>query len=315
MTMNWSPARADMNRMARTSDHKALARLLRNYSVEVTARDADAVVHRLPPGAEVFIANLPKDGSDLMVTAAAQLRRAGLVPVPHIVARKIRDRREFDDLIGRLAGEAGVRRVLAIGGDRDRPAGAFEESLQLIRTGSFERHGIRQIAVACYPEDHPRIGDKVLQEALEAKLAAIAERGLAARLVSQFAFKPEPVLDFARKLRAAGVSAPLRIGVAGPARRASLVRYAMRCGVGASLRALTGRRQLLGGFLGAETPEKLLTAIALAHRDDPSLRIEGVHFFTFGAPEESIEWAQYRADDRERSAAATIFKHQGGIEP
>jgi methylenetetrahydrofolate reductase (NADPH) len=202
-----------------------------------------------------------------------------------------------------------VDRVLALGGDRDRPFGAFEESLQLIRTGSFERHGIRQIAIACYPEGHPRIGNQVLQEILEAKIAAIAERGLAARLVSQFAFNPEPVLDFARKLRAAGVSAPLRIGVAGPARRAKLVKYAMRCGVGVSLRALTDRRQLLGSLLGAETPEKLLTATALAHRDDPSLRLEGAHFFTFGAPEKSIEWAQDRADDRESSAAATIFKH------
>jgi methylenetetrahydrofolate reductase (NADPH) len=307
--MNWSPARADMNRMAGTSDHEALARFLGNYSVEVTARDADAAVHRLPPGTEVFIANLPKDSHDMLVTAAARLRRAGLIPVPHIVARKIRDRREFDDLVGRLADEAGVDRVLALGGDRDRPIGAFDASLQLVETGTFEKYGIRQIAIACYPEGHPRIGNQVLQEVLEAKIAAIAERGLAARLVSQFAFNPEPVLDFARKLRAAGVSAPLRIGVAGPARRAKLVKYAIRCGVGASLRALTERRQLLGGLLGAETPEKLLTAIALAHRDDPSLRLEGAHFFTFGAPEKSIEWAQDRADDRESSAAATIFKH------
>ena len=307
--MNWSPARADMNRMAGTSDHEALARFLGDYSVEVTARDADAAVHRLPPGTEVFIANLPKDSHDMLVTAAARLRRAGLIPVPHIVARKIRDRREFDDLVGRLADEAGVDRVLALGGDRDRPIGAFDASLQLVETGTFEKYGIRQIAIACYPEGHPRIGNQVLQEVLEAKIAAIAERGLAARLVSQFAFNPEPVLDFARKLRAAGVSAPLRIGVAGPARRAKLVKYAMRCGVGVSLRALTDRRQLLGSLLGAETPEKLLTAIALAHRDDPSLRLEGAHFFTFGAPEKSIEWAQDRADDRESSAAATIFKH------
>jgi methylenetetrahydrofolate reductase (NADPH) len=289
--MSWSPARAAANRTARTPDREALAQLLRSYSVEVTARDADAVAHSLPPGAEVFIANLPKDSHDMLVTAAARLRRAGLVPVPHVVARKIRNRREFDDLIGRLAGEAGVDRVLAIGGDRDRPAGAFDASLQLIWTGSFERHGVRQIAIACYPEGHPRIANQALQEALAAKLAAIAERGLAARLVSQFAFSPEPVLDFARKLRSAGISAPLRVGVAGPAPCSKLVKYAMRCGVGASLRALTERRHLVGSLFGAETPEKLLTAIALAHREDPSLRIEGVHFFTFGAPEKSIEWA------------------------
>ncbi|WP_246251577.1 methylenetetrahydrofolate reductase [Allomesorhizobium camelthorni] len=301
--------------MAGTSDHAVLARFLGNYSVEVTARDADAAVHRLPPGTEVFIANLPKDSPDMLVAAAARLHRAELVPVPHIVARKIRDRREFDDLVGRLADEAGVDRVLALGGDHDRPTGEFDASLQLIRTGSFERHGIRQIAIGCYPEGHPRIANQVLQDALEAKLAAIAERGLAARLVSQFAFKPEPVLDFARELRAAGVSAPLRIGVAGPAQRAKLVKYAIRCGVGASLRALTERRQLLGGLLRAETPEKLLTAIALAHRDDPSLRFEGAHFFTFGAPEQSIEWANSQIEDGRNAAVQPTInsRHQGGM--
>ncbi|GLS34754.1 methylenetetrahydrofolate reductase [Mesorhizobium tianshanense] len=313
--MDWWPARAGTNQTAWASADGGLAKFLANYSVEVTARDADATAHRLPPGGEVFVANLPQDSHDLLVAACSRLRMAGLIPVPHIVARKIRDRREFDDLIGQLVGEAGVDRVLALGGDHERPVGAFDASLQLIRTGSFERYGIRQIAIACYPEGHPRIGDQVLQDALKAKLAAIAESGIGARLVSQFAFKPEPVLDFARKLRAAGISVPLRVGVAGPAHRATLIKYAMRCGVGASLRALTERRHLVAGLLGTETPEELLTAIALAFHDDSSLRIEGVHFFTFGAPERSVEWAQDRIDGRKGFAAATIFKHQGGIEP
>jgi methylenetetrahydrofolate reductase (NADPH) len=303
--------------MASTSDHAVLARFLGNYSVEVTARDADAAVHRLSPGTEVFIANLPKDSHDMLVAAATRLHRAELVPVPHIAARKIRDRREFDDLIGRLAGKAGVDCVLVLGGDHDRPTGEFDASLQLVETGTFEKHGIRQIAIACYPEGHPRIGNQVLREALEAKLAAIARSGLAARLVSQFAFKPEPVLAFARKLRAAGVSAPLRVGVAGPAHRAKLVKYAMRCGVGPSLRALTDRRQLLSGLLGTETPEKLLTAIALAHRD-ASLRFEGVHFFTFGAPEQSIEWVNSQIEDGKNAASAADanqFGASGRYEP
>jgi len=277
---------------ARVTERGALAELVEAYSVEVTARDADAVVELLPPGAEVSVANLPNDGTELLVKAATRLRQAGLVPMPHIVARKIRDHGELDTLLAQLAGEAGVDRALALGGDRDHPAGAFSASLQLIETGAFERHGIRKISIACYPEGHGRIGPQALQAALVGKLAAAAARGIEARLMSQFVFEAGPIVSFARQLRAAGISAPLRVGVAGPARRTTLIKYAIRCGVGASLRALTERRHLMTGLLGGETPEQLLGDLALACQADPSLGIEGVHFFTFGAPGKAIEWAQ-----------------------
>ena len=39
------------------------------------------------PGTEVFIASLPKGTPDQLVTAATQLRRSGVIPVPHIAAR------------------------------------------------------------------------------------------------------------------------------------------------------------------------------------------------------------------------------------
>jgi methylenetetrahydrofolate reductase (NADPH) len=272
-----------------------LARLLESYSVEVTARDAtsfDRLAGRLPTGAEVFVANIPNDSLDLLVRAAARLRALGFVPVPHVVARNIRDLVELDSLMKRLAGEAGVDRVLSLGGDRDKPVGTLDASLQLIESGAYEKYGVRHVTLACYPEGHPRIGEQLLRSALDAKLAEAARRGLEVRLVSQFTFDPEPILAMTRRFRAAGISAPLRVGVAGPASRAKLIRYAMRCGVGASLRALTERKSLASSFLGGETPDELLSIVALAAAGDAALGIEGVHFFTFGAPESSVEWAQ-----------------------
>ena len=277
-------------------ERDALAALLEGYSVEVTSRDVEAVIGHAPRGAEVFVANLPRDGGDRLVAAATALRRAGLVPVPHIAARKIADARELDDLVARLAGAAGVDRVLALGGDTDIAAGPFGDALAMIETGVFDRHGVRQVSLACYPEGHPRIPEPALQIALRYKIAALVKRGIDARLVSQFAFSPERILAFARELRANGIAAPLRVGVAGPASRATLIRYAMRCGVGASLRTLTGHRSLVGGLMGGETPEALLRAVADAVAADPSLRVEGVHFFTFGAPARSVEWAESRIE-------------------
>lgn len=290
--MSGPTARSAATAASGASDRGALAGLLSGFSVEVTSRDVAAVLDSAPQGAEIFVANLPKDGGDLLVDAAARLRRAGLTPVPHIVARKIANLRELEDLVARLAGEAGVDRVLALGGDRDEAAGPYRESLALIESGVFERHGISHVSLACYPEGHPRISGPALDIALRYKLGALVQRGLQARLVSQFAFTPEPIVAYAKQLRAAGIGAPLRVGVAGPAPRTTLIRYAMRCGVGASLRALTERRGAVGGLFSGETPESLLRALAVACRDDPSLGIEGIHFFTFGAPAKSVEWAR-----------------------
>lgn len=277
---------------AATGHEDGLARLLKAYSVEVTARDVDAVIGAIPAGVEIFLANLPNDGLDVLVQGASRLRKAGLVPVPHIVARKLHDFNELDVLLARLREEADVDRVLSLGGDRDRPMGAFAESLALIESGAFEKHGIRHVSIACYPEGHPRIAEAPLRRALGAKLAAAAGRGLETRLVSQFAFEPGPIIEFARGLRADGVTAPLRVGVAGPASTTKLIKYAMRCGVGASLRTLTKRKGIAGSLLGGETPEAVLKAIAAAVAADPSLGIGGVHFFTFGAPAKSVEWAE-----------------------
>lgn len=271
---------------------KGFAELLENYSVEITARDAEAAVDGIPAGKEVFVANLPNDGLDVLVEAVTRLAAAGLAPVPHIVARNLSDAAELERLIGRLRERAGIDRVLALGGDRDKPAGGLTDSLALVTSGVFEKHGVKQVSLACYPEGHPRVDAAILEKALDEKLAAVAGRGLDVCLVSQFAFEPKPIIDMARRLRDRGVEAPLRIGVAGPASTTKLIKYAMRCGVGASLRTLTERKGIAASLLGGETPEAVLREIAVAVAAEPKLAIEGVHFFTFGAPLKSVDWAE-----------------------
>ncbi|WP_159585440.1 methylenetetrahydrofolate reductase [Chelativorans xinjiangense] len=296
-----------MTREHAAEEETALATLLQTYSVEVTARDErslGAVAEILRPGTEVFVANLPNEGADVLIRAAAKLRHAGLTPVPHIVARNLGSRREFEEMLAGLAGEAEVQKALVLGGDRDRPAGEFDAALQLIHTGLLQEHGIRRIAVACYPEGHPRISADVLWQALRDKLDAANEAGLDTALVSQFLFDPKLVVTFAKALRSAGITAPLRVGVAGPANRAKLIRYALRCGVGASLRVLRERGNLARNVLAGFTPDELLGEIALAQAVDPSLGIAGVHFFTFGDPARSARWAEEQRQPSREDAMA-----------
>lgn len=276
-------------------ERAALADLLRTYSVEITAHDEKAlkaVESTLAPGTEVFIANLPDERAEVLVAAALRVRRAGLEPVPHIVARNLKSRDDLDGMLASLVRDAGVSTALILGGDRDRQAGNFENALQIIETGLLEAHGIRRIAIGCYPEGHPRIPDEVLWQALRAKLDAAARVGLETVLVSQFLFDPQPLIEFARALRREGIDAPLRVGVAGPADRTKLIRYALRCGVGASLRVLRERGSLARNVLAGETPDTLLGAAAVAQKEEPELGMAGVHFFTFGDPAGSARWAE-----------------------
>lgn len=275
----------------------AVAGLLEEYSVEITSRDIDSIdaaADLLAPGTEVFVANLPKESADVLVQAASRLRKAGLEPVPHIVSRNLASLDDLEDMMARLAAEAGVTRVLALGGDRDSAAGPFDAALQLIETGVFQNNGIERIRIACYPEGHPRIPDHALARALGEKLTAAREAGLEPTLVSQFLFDSGAIVRFARMLRSLGIDSPLRVGVAGPAERTKLIKYALRCGVGASLRALRERSELARNVMSGETPDALLEAVAAANVTEPGLGISGVHFFTFGDPAASIRWAEGR---------------------
>lgn len=273
----------------------ALARLLENYSAEVTTRDRksiDAARDYLRPETRVFIAAMPKDTDDDMIEGAIKLHKAGMIAIPHIVARKIPSRARLEEMLARLSGEAGVDRAHVIGGDRDDPVGEFDSSLQLLETGLFAQYGITRIAIACYPEGHPRIPDDVLEQARADKTRVAAEQGLSVWLVSQFAFESAPIVGLARKMRAQGINDPFRVGIAGPASHATLIKYAMMCGVGASLRALRERQNLAKTMLAGETPEALLTEIALAREAEPALGISGVHFFTFGSLMKTAEWVE-----------------------
>jgi methylenetetrahydrofolate reductase (NADPH) len=273
------------------TDRTRVASLLRRFSVEVLPKDhksIDSAPDLLEPGSEVFVASLPNEGPEALIAACVKLGRSGLSPVPHLAARNIRSRPEFEDMTARLTGEAGVDRALILGGDRDHAVGPFSASLELIETGLLQKNGVRHAFLAAHPEGHPRVADAVLWPALKAKLDACAQAGLETSLVTQFAFEAAPFVTLAKRLRAAGITAPLRAGVAGPAARTTLIKYALMCGVGPSLRALRERQALAKNVAAGETPEALLAELAQAQAEDPSLGIDSVHFFTFASLDRSV---------------------------
>ena len=230
-----------------------LVELLTHASIEIAAGSARAIAsvrEHLDPGADVYVNFVPGGDYRAVVDTAARLRSAGYRPVPHIAARALPNSAALDDFVGRLAAEAGVSRVLVIAGDSNSPLGPFGSAIEILRSGSLQRHGVRAVGFAGHPEGHPIVDRATLDSSLAGKIANARSAGLDAFVVTQFGFAAEPILAWLRRFREEGFVVPVEIGVAGPATVATLVKFGLRCGVGNSLHALRMRPNTVGQLLG-----------------------------------------------------------------
>ncbi len=266
------------------------------FSLEVTRPNAGeiaALAKLLPPATPVYFSAVPTITPHELIAAAALLRKSGLEPVVHIAARRFRAAADLADLLASLHGEADVRRLLVIAGDID-PLGPFPDALAVIQKGRLREAGIKEIGIGAYPEGHHRIPAGRLEAALDEKIAAAAAHGLGVHIVSQFSFSPERILDWLRKLRACGITKPVKVGMAGPTSMPALLRYARRCGVNASLRGLMSGAA--AGLIGNVGPDRIVETLSLAG----DLGDAAPHYFSFGG---AVETARYACSTSRRAAA------------
>ena len=278
----------------RAMSEPSAAEMLRDYSVELVPGDSkllDAAIDRLPSRALVSLTWIPGSDPLQMIAAAARLRHAGLLVMPHIGARHLRSVAQLEHLAEGLMGEAGVDRVLIIGGDRVTPAGPFDSSLAILRTGVFQRVGISRVAVAGFPEGNPHIPLRILDQALAEKVEFARAEGLQLSIVTQFCYAAAPIMAWLRRVRAQNIDAPVRIGLAGPASIGTLVRYAMRCGVGNSLHVLTENPSFAKALVD-RGPELIIRDMiaALSEQEQSRLGIAGLHFYLFGGLSKTLDW-------------------------
>jgi methylenetetrahydrofolate reductase (NADH) len=269
-----------------------IAAFTAGFSIEATRPSAAdiAALSVLRRGTRVYLSAVPGHPAMDSVAAAVRLRAAGFEPVPHVAVRNFPSAEALADFLARLNGEAAVEHVLLIAGDRIE-RGAFGSALEAIDGGLLERHGIRTVGIAGYPQGHPRIGHEELNCALADKVAAARASGLAVEIVTQFCFEAGAIIDFVARLRTLGFEHPVRVGLVGPTSLTALMRYASRCGVRASAQALTRRAGLMRQMFAMTTPDDLVRALADAG-------FEGVfpHFFSFGGVPATGRWARAVAD-------------------
>jgi methylenetetrahydrofolate reductase (NADPH) len=284
--------------------------LLSPFSVEITPREAPTLPplpELLAPGTAVYLTFLPNAPWAETVAVARTVREAGMRPVPHLAARAVPDRAALRRMLAELT-DVGVEDVLVLAGSLATPVGEFHEAAQVLDSGLFEEAGIVRVGIVGHPEGHPDVADDELYRALVTKCRIARERGLDLNIVTQFAFAAEPIVAWERGIRAMGVDAPVHVGLPGLTSPTRLLRFGLRCGVGASLKVL---RQQAGGVLKLATshvhhPDATLVGIASAVAADPASLLRGIHFFPFGALAATAAWAvdirdgRFEMDDRDR---------------
>jgi methylenetetrahydrofolate reductase (NADPH) len=285
--MSFPASATDLELQARLSE------LLAAGSLEISPREihrAQALAALLPAGACVYIPSLPGLPLGRTLEAVAALRAAGLDPVPHVSARRILDRDAFRSFLETAVKQHGVHRVLLVGGDEPRPKGPYRDSLQLLEEGLLAQCGVREIGVGGYPEGHPRIAPGVLQEALQRKLRLAREQGLGLYVVTQFCFAPQRVVEFCAALARSHPQVPVYAGIAGPTDPVALARYAQRCGVSVSLRALRSLGSGIAKLVTHTDPREHVVALARYVRSREPSNVVGVHLYSFGGAERTASW-------------------------
>ncbi|MPQ93943.1 methylenetetrahydrofolate reductase [Thioclava sp. JE_KL1] len=276
---------------ARPPVNGKMTALLEGASVEVMPRTAAKVESFAPlfaKGSRVYIAHIDGTPIEEMLATAKRLRDEGFEPMPHFPARIIRDEAQLNDWVARYRGEAGVEQALLLGGGVAEPKGEFHCAMQMIETGAFD--GFARLHVAGHPEGNrdidPNGGEAEVMAALKLKQDFANRTDADMAIATQFAFEAGPIRDWAKRLEANGIEMPVHLGIAGPAKLQTLLKFAIACGVGPSLKVLQKRARDVTKLLMPFEPTELLADLAA---DCPS-NIEAVHFFPLGGITATANW-------------------------
>ena len=271
---------------------------LRDYSIEVMPRTAEKIEDfqsLLPAGTRVYIAHIEGTPIADMVATAKRLNADGYNVMPHFPARIIKDKATLADWIARYQGEADVKQALLLAGGVAEPHGTFHSSMQLLETGLFGDAGFTNLHVAGHPEGNKDIdpdGSMTnVTDALRWKQAFNDTSDADMALATQFAFDAGPIIRWADDLKANGITLPIHIGIAGPAKLQTLIKFAIACGVGPSLKVLQKRAMDVTKLLLPYEPTDVLTALAAHKAANPDFNITNVHFFPLGGIKTNAKWA------------------------
>jgi methylenetetrahydrofolate reductase (NADPH) len=273
-----------------------LSDMIADWSIEVMPRTAAKIEDFraiLPSGTRVYIAHIEGTPFEDMVATAKRLHAEGFPVMPHIPARGIAGKTELEEWLKRYQGEAGVKQALLLGGGLTTPAGEFTSSIDMIETGLFDKMGFERLHIAGHPEGNKDIdrdgSSRVVDQALLWKQDFASRTDADVAIATQFAFDAKSVTGWAERIQQLGVTIPIHVGIAGPTKLQTLIKFAIACGVGPSLKVLQKRAMDLSKLLVPYEPTEVIAGLADYKAANPNSLIEQIHVFPLGGINPSAE--------------------------
>ena len=277
------------------SNHLKL--FLNNFSIEVMPRTAakiESFNDILPKNTRIYIAHIEGVPIQEMIITAKRIQSEGFAVIPHFPARIIKNKVILEDWIKAYQEEANIDQALILAGGVDKPHGIFENSMQLVETELFSKYNFKNLYFAGHPEGNKDIDpdgtEKNVTDALVWKQKLNERTDINLALTTQFCFDSKPVIKWADELNKNGINIPIHIGVAGPAKLQTLIKFSIACGVGASLKVLHKRAKDIKKLLLPFEPNEFLETLALYKKNNPDFNITNIHFFPLGGIKTTSNW-------------------------
>ena len=269
--------------------NEVVKNFLDGFSLEVTPRAAlkiDNFADLIPKDTLIYIAHIEGTPIEDMTSTAKKINEHGFQPMPHFPARIIKDKNVLQDWISRYQNEADVKNALLIAGGANKPYGDYDSSIQLIESELFDKANFQNLHIAGHPEGSTDIDPdgttKNVDEALSWKNEFSKRTDASMAITTQFCFDSKTVIEWANSIKNNGIDIPIHIGIAGPAKLQTLIKYSIECGVGASIKILQKRALDLTKLLLPYKPTSIIRELAEYKSINSDFNIEKVHFFPLG---------------------------------
>ena len=274
------------------------------YSIEVipkTVAKTESFGDILPKSTRVYLAHLQDADITEMVPAAKKLNDEGFTVMPHIPARVIKNKAMLGDWLSMYQNEAGVDEALLIAGGSPKPIGDYDSSIKLIESGLFDLAGFKRLHIAGHPEGNKDIDPdgeiKNVSEALSWKQEFSKRTDAEMAIATQFCFDANVVKKWMDDIKDDGIDIPIHIGIAGPAKLQTILKFSIEGGIGSSMKVLTKRAKDITKLLLPYEPTQVLRDLAEYKAKDPKFNIEQVHFFPFGGIKQTSDWVREVLND------------------
>ena len=235
------------------------------FSLEITMKTDLSV---LPKVKDVYITMLPGNDFREVANKAKELVQNGFNPVPHFPARSIKNLNELKDYVS-MCKDFGVKQALVIGGSAE-PIGDYHCSLQILESGLFEGW---KIGIAGHPDGSPDISDSDLEKAMNDK------KPFADYIVTQWLLDSQSIAKFISKQ-----TLPVHVGITGPSKISSLLKFASIVGAKNSLNFLKSNATKAVDLLKPKDPNELIESLKST--------TENFHIYTFGGLKETNKWLE-----------------------